>query len=73
MTIEIGARVAYSKAFLQSTGQYTGDAPHARGIVTAIVPMGGLTLASVEWDKPDLPGRVNVKNLSTIRRVELGE
>ena len=35
-----------------------------RGKVTALVPVGkDVTLAEIEWDLPDLPGRVNVKNL----------
>jgi hypothetical protein len=72
--IQVGDTVAYSKKFLQSTGQYTGDVPHARGKVTALVPLGKeITLAEIEWDKPDLPGRVNVKNLTTIQGIALGE
>jgi len=72
--IQVGDVVGYSKAFLQSTGQYTGDAPFARGKVTALHPLGDETLlAEIEWDKPDLPSRVNVKNLSTVRQITLGE
>jgi hypothetical protein len=72
--IQVGDIVGYSKAFLQSTGQYTGDAPFARGKVTALHPLGSETiLAEIEWDKPDLPDRVNVKNLSTARQITLGE
>jgi hypothetical protein len=72
--IKVGDVVGYSKAFLQSTGQYTGDAPFARGKVTALHPLGTETiLAEIEWDKPDLPDRVNVKNLSTVRQITLGE
>ena len=72
--IQVGEIVGYSKAFLQSTGQYTGDAPFARGKVTALHPLGDETiLAEIEWDKPDLPSRVNVKNLSTVRQIALGD
>ncbi len=72
--IQVGEIVGYSKAFLQSTGQYTGDAPFARGKVIALHPLGAETiLAQIEWDKPDLPDRVNVKNLSTVRQITLGE
>ncbi len=72
--IQVGDTVAYSKSFLQSTGQYTGDVPHARGKVTALVPVGkDLTLAEIAWDKPDLPARVNVKNLTTKKGIALGE
>ena len=72
--IEVGDTVAYSKTFLQSTGQYTGDVPHARGKVTALVPVGKeITLAEIEWDTPGLPDRVNVKNLTTKKGIALGE
>jgi hypothetical protein len=72
--IKVGDTVGYSKAFLQSTGQLTGDAPFARGKVLELLPLGtDAILAEIEWDKPDLPIRVNVKNLSTIRQIQLGE
>jgi hypothetical protein len=72
--IKVGDIVGYSKQFLRSTGQYTGDAPFARGKVTALHPLGTDTiLADIEWDKPDLPGRVNVKNLSTVRQIAIGD
>ena len=64
--IKVGDRVCYSRTFLQSTGQYTGDTPQGRGVVTALVPLGGTTLAEIEWNIPDLPGRVNVANLSRV-------
>ena len=68
--IKVGDRVAYSKTFLQSTGQYAGDVPHARGTVTALKPLGTeTTLAEIEWDKPNLPARVNVKNLITVKQI----
>jgi len=72
--IKVGDTVGYSKAFLQSTGQLTGDVPFARGKVLALQPLGTDTiLAEIEWDKPDLPAKVNVKNLSTVRQIQLGE
>jgi hypothetical protein len=72
--IKVGDTVGYSKQFLQSTGQYTGDAPFARGKVTELLSLGSDTvLAEIDWDRPDLPPRVNVKNLSTIKQIQLGE
>lgn len=72
--IQVGDTVAYSKGFLRSTGQYTGDAPHARGKVTALIPLGkDVTLAEIAWDTHDLPKRVNVRNLTTTRGIALGE
>jgi hypothetical protein len=72
--IQVGDTVAYSKGFLQSTGQYTGDVPHARGQVTALIFLGPeVTLAEIAWDTSDLPERVNVRNLTTTRGIALGE
>ncbi len=64
--IKVGDRVAYSAAFLQSTGQYAGDLPHAKGEVKALVPLGETTLAEIQWDTPELPRRVNVANLCQV-------
>ena len=64
--IRIGDRVAYSASFLRRTGQFTGDAPHARGVVHNLVALGSTTLADIEWGRPDLPARVNVANLSRV-------
>lgn len=72
--IQVGDTVGYSKQFLQSIGQYTGDAPLARGVVTALHPVSSeLTLVEIEWNKPDLPSKVNIKNLSAVRQIQLGE
>jgi hypothetical protein len=72
--INVGDTVAYSKTFLQSTGQYTGNVPHARGKVLALHQLSPeTTLAEIEWEKPDLPSRVNVKNLSTKQQIQMGE
>ena len=67
--IKVGDKVAYSKAFLQSTGSYAGDIPHARGEVTALFSLGEVTLAEIAWDTPEMPARVNVKNLVTVKRI----
>jgi hypothetical protein len=62
--VKVGDVVAYSRTFLQSISCYTGDMPQARGKVTALKQVGTeTTLAEIEWDLPDLPTRVNVKNL----------
>jgi hypothetical protein len=72
--IKVGDKVGYSKAFLQSTGQITGDTPFARGTVVALHPLGAETLvAEIDWDGADLPRRVNTRNLSTQRQISLGE
>jgi hypothetical protein len=64
--IQVGDRVCYSQRFLQSTGQYTGDVPFARGVVTALVPLGSTTLAEIDWKNDELPARVSVANLSRV-------
>jgi hypothetical protein len=59
-----GARVKYRAEFLRSIGCYTGALPFARGTITALVNLGSqTTLADVAWDRPGVPGRVNVANL----------
>lgn len=73
-SIKVGDIVAYSKQFLQSTGQYTGSVPFARGKVSALIPLGSeTTLAEIDWNDEELPPRVNVKNLTTIQGIQLGE
>jgi hypothetical protein len=73
LPIQIGETVAYSKQFLRSIACYTGDMPRAKGKVTALIPVGKeVTLAEIEWDLPDLPHRVNVKNLCRVNSIAYG-
>ncbi|HWB10554.1 MAG TPA: hypothetical protein VG826_15095 [Pirellulales bacterium] len=65
--IRVGDTIAYSKRFLQSIGCHLGDMAQARGKVTAIEPLGDVILACILWDTPDLPDRINVKNLSLVK------
>ena len=60
----------YSKQFLQSTGQTTGDTPFAKGKVESIKDLGGLQIATIDWKDNEIPCRVNVKNL--VRVTEKG-
>lgn len=70
--IKVSDKVKYSRNFLRSTGQFTGDIPFAKGTVTAIKQYGGgMTLATIDWQNPEIPERVNVKNLTKIGTVEL--
>lgn len=72
--IQVGDTVGYSKQFLQSTGQYTGEVPFARGRVIALHQIGNnVVLAEIDWNNDDLPPRVNAKNLSTVKQIQLGE
>lgn len=70
--IAVGDQVALTAAFLRNTGQQTGDVPHAKGMVTAIVPLGETTLAEVEWNTPDMPARVHVANLCRVGSRQYG-
>lgn len=65
--VQAGDKVAYSKRFLQSIGCHIGDMASARGVVIAIAPLGEVILADIAWDTPDLPERVNVRNLSHVK------
>ncbi len=67
MSISPGDRVAYSAAWLQSIGAYTGELPQARGTVLRLQPIGQQQLAVVQWDQAaDLPARVLVSNLAKV-------
>lgn len=69
--ISVGDQVRYSRNWLQSTSTFTGDLPRAKGTVTAIKDYGSTKIATIEWDKPDLPEKVNVANLSKVKTREL--
>ena len=79
--IQVGDRVAYSAAFLRSTGQTSSvdDVGGWRGTVTALRELTpGFTLAEIAWDSigrsanapkhgnDNGPCRVNVKNLARV-------
>jgi hypothetical protein len=64
--VKVGDTVMYSRAWLRSTGQFTGDICFARGTVNELQPLGEVTLAVIDWGGADLPEKVNVKNLSRV-------
>jgi len=68
MTINIGDRVRYRAEFCRSIGVYTGELPHARGEVLELRPMaaGKVVIAVIDWHNPDVPPKVNVKNLERL-------
>jgi len=72
--MEIGNTVQYSKNWLRNTGQYTGDICFdtgdicfAKGVVKELEPFGKNELATIEWDKPDIPERVLACNLKRVK------
>jgi hypothetical protein len=76
--INVGDRVAFSRAFLRNTGQFTGWKPFARGKVTKIADIrawdDGNGLATVEWVMGDAPypySQVLLSNLVRADRIHL--
>ena len=67
--MNIGDSVKYSVKFLRSTGQYVGNVPHAAGVITSVKNYGGLSIATIKWNYPDVPEKVNVKNLVLLKNV----
>lgn len=73
-TIIVGDTVAYSERYLDPHSHYHSDMPSAHGTVTGIHRLdSGIILADIEWDKPGLPKRVNVKHLTKRKIPGLGE
>ncbi len=66
MQIQVGDKVAYSVQWLRSVGLSHSEEARARGIVTALVPLGNIELAEVDWQGADCPNKVNVKNLAKV-------
>ncbi|WP_316172953.1 hypothetical protein [Bradyrhizobium sp. SZCCHNRI2049] len=59
--ITIGTRVAFSREFLRNTGQFTGWAPFARGVVHSLLPLSDdRFVATVSWDDGSASGVLNV-------------
>jgi hypothetical protein len=63
--IEVGDRVCMKASHLRSTGQFTGEAPHLRGEVKEIKPLGDNFLATVKWSE-DYTSKVLTCNLSKV-------
>jgi hypothetical protein len=60
----IGDRVRYSATFLRSIGCYSGTLPFARGTITAVKNYSkSFAIATIDWQNPDVPEKVNVGNL----------
>jgi hypothetical protein len=52
--INVGDRVAFSRAWLRSTGHFTGEVPFLRGVVRDVVRIGSgfdvPAIVTVAWD-----------------------
>jgi len=64
--LKIGSQVAYRAIFCRSIGQLAGSIPHARGVITALIPLGSNVLAVVDWSDDDIPKKVLVSNLCLV-------
>ena len=68
--IQVGDLVAYSHTFLDRQNTYPTPVPSVQGKVKALYRLDtGIILADIEWNKPGLPKRVNVKNLCLASRI----
>jgi len=71
--IKIGDTIAYSQSFLDRQNRYPTNMPTAQGKVKALHKIqSGTILADIEWNKRDLPKRVDVKNLTKIKDAAFG-
>ena len=68
-TIQVGDSVRYRGDFLRTIGAYSGPLGWAKGTVTALQTLSiDVVLAAVTWDNPDMPAKVNVKNVERTRK-----
>jgi hypothetical protein len=82
-TFVVGDRVAYSAAWLKSTGQRTGDIPFLRGAVVSVADFGAVQLCVIAWTLNGVPyampsqyhddglGRVIAPNLTLVSRLAI--
>ena len=72
--IEVGDTVAYSDTFIKRQNRYPTDMPSAQGKVKVLHRLDtGVILADIAWNKPGLPKRVNVKNLTKTQAAASGQ
>jgi hypothetical protein len=64
--VKVGDKVMYSRQWLRSTGQHTGEICFAKGTVKELKAIGEVTLAVIDWGGADLPEKVNVMNLARV-------
>ena len=61
--IQVDDTVVYTDSFLDRHSRFHIDMQSATGTVKALHHVRTLTFADVEWNKPGLPKRVNIKYL----------
>lgn len=71
----VGTRVAFSRAWLRSVGDYSYATASLRGVITDVTHLGSLDIATVVWDAIDarVPGgaHINIANLVSEDRIHL--
>lgn len=72
LELQIGDIVALRETYVDRHSWYAKAMPLARGKVTAIHRLDRVTFADIEWDRPGLPKRINVKYLRIENAVVLG-
>ena len=68
----VGETVAISETFVDRNRHYASNMPGARGKVTALHYLDKITLADIEWDRPGLAKRVNIKYLVRVTNGNAG-
>ena len=72
--IQVGDAVAYTQAFLDRNSRYPNGFAAAEGTVKALHRLdNGTVLADIDWNKPGLPKRVNIKNLAARNATASGQ
>ena len=64
--MNVNDKVRYKTSWLRAVGAFTGDICHAVGTITELKDYSSFILATVAWDKPNIPDRVNIKNLEKV-------
>jgi hypothetical protein len=63
--VQVGDTVAYTDSFIDRHSRYHNEMQSAQGKVKALHQLqSGSVLADINWNKPGLPKRVNIKNLT---------
>ncbi len=70
MKFSTGDTVMFSRNFLKSTSQHTGEKPFLVGNVQTIEDLGGCVLAFIKWSN-GTSGKVNIKNLVLKNKLHL--
>lgn len=71
--IKLGDQVRYSRRWVRENHKSETELLKAKGVVTGFEDHNGIKLASVTWDKPDIPDLVNVLNLVHVKKLGVAD